>query len=78
MSLIPKSDDIWMRDEPQSPCIKICAIHPKEKICVGCLRTLDEITRWGSMSAQERQALMKELSARAPRLKKRRGGREGR
>ena len=29
-------DDIWARDEIESPCIKICVIHPQERLCVGC------------------------------------------
>ena len=69
------SDDVWKRDEIESPCIKICVVHPEERICTGCLRSIDEIGRWSRMSAQERQAVMEDLPGRAPRLRKRRGGR---
>ena len=31
------SDEIWARQEVDSPCIKICVIHPEERLCVGCL-----------------------------------------
>lgn len=65
-------DALWRRDEPQSPCVKVCVIHPREGICVGCLRTLDEIAAWGAMTAPDRQAVLDALPARAPRLKKRR------
>lgn len=71
-------DQIWQRDEPASPCIKECTIHPKENICTGCFRTLDEIGAWGRMSNETRLAIMQELPDRAPRLKQRRGGRAGR
>ncbi|MDO5611616.1 MAG: DUF1289 domain-containing protein [Paracoccus sp. (in: a-proteobacteria)] len=69
---------IWTRDEVQSPCVNICVIHPQEGICVGCYRTLDEIAAWGGMSADARRAILTELPARKPLLKKRRGGRNGR
>jgi len=69
------TDDIWMRDEVESPCIKICSIHPESRLCVGCLRTIDEITGWGRMTQHERRALMTELPERQSLVQKRRGGR---
>jgi len=72
------TDEIWTRAEIESPCIKICVIHPQERLCVGCYRSIDEIGRWSTLSAAERQAIMADLSKRAPRLSKRRGGRLGR
>ncbi len=69
------TDAVWTREEIESPCVKLCAIHPEEKICVGCYRTLAEIGGWSRMSPEERRAVMAELPARAPRLKTRRGGR---
>ena len=72
------TDQIWSRDEVESPCVKICVVHPEERICTGCLRTLDEIARWSQMTPEERRAVLAALPARAPRLKKRRGGRAGR
>ncbi len=71
-------DDLWKRDEVQSPCIKICVVHPAERICTGCLRSMDEIAAWSRMSNAERAALIEELPSRADRFKKRRGGRAGR
>ncbi|KAF0676696.1 DUF1289 domain-containing protein [Profundibacterium mesophilum] len=69
-----------MNDRPpiESPCVQICVIHPAERICAGCLRSIDEITRWSAMSDEERAAVMADLPGRAPRLKQRRGGRAGR
>jgi len=72
------NDDIWKRPEIDSPCINVCVVHPSERICTGCLRTIDEISRWSAMSAGERMEITKALPARAPRLKKRRGGRAAR
>ena len=72
------SDEIWWRDEIASPCVKICLIHPTERLCTGCLRTIDEISAWSRLSDEDRSRIMAELPARAPRLKKRRGGRAAR
>ncbi len=73
-----KDDEVWKRNEVQSPCIKLCVVHPEERICVGCYRSIEEISRWSRMTPDERLAVMATLSARAPRLAKRRGGRMGR
>ncbi|SNR26851.1 DUF1289 domain-containing protein [Puniceibacterium sediminis] len=72
------SDDIWTRDEVESPCIKICVIHPESRLCTGCLRTIDEITRWSKMPPEERHTVMAELPSRQGQLTKRRGGRAAR
>ncbi len=72
------SDNIWQRDEIDSPCIKICLIHPTERLCTGCYRSIDEIAAWSAMSAEARRAIMDDLPARAPRMVKRRGGRAAR
>lgn len=62
----------------RTPCIDICVLHRREGICIGCFRTGDEIARWSAMTDAERDALMAELPARAERLRRRRGGRNGR
>lgn len=72
------ADDIWQRDEVESPCVRICVVHPQARICTGCLRSIDEISRWSKLSADERRAIMAALPDRADLLKKRRGGRAAR
>ncbi|BAM88941.1 hypothetical protein S58_29400 [Bradyrhizobium oligotrophicum S58] len=47
-----------------TPCIAVCMIDPKTKLCFGCGRTLPEIARWGRMARDERLALMDGLGAR--------------
>ena len=71
-------DDVWQRDEVASPCVKLCVVHPEARICVGCYRTIDEISRWSRMAPDERAALVADLPARADGLTKRRGGRMAR
>jgi len=72
------SDEIWKRQEIDSPCNNVCVVHPTIGICTGCYRTIDEITRWSKFSAEERAEITQSLADRAPRLKKRRGGRAAR
>ena len=33
---------IWTRAEIESPCVKICVIHPETRLCTGCARSIDE------------------------------------
>lgn len=68
------SDHIWKRAEIESPCVKLCSVHPTEKICIGCFRTLEEIGSWSRMTPETRARIMTELPGRAPRLRVRRGG----
>jgi len=69
---------VWKRQEVDSPCVQVCVVHPTERICVGCYRTIDEIAGWSGMDPAMRAAITQELPARAPRLVKRRGGRKAR
>jgi uncharacterized protein len=72
------SDGLWSRAEIDSPCIKVCVIHPATGLCLGCARTLPEIAAWSRMSPADRRTVMAELPARAPAPTGRRGGRAGR
>ena len=72
------TDALWHRDEVDSPCIKICAIHPKTRLCVGCLRSIDEISAWSRMTPADRAAILAALPARRARMATRRGGRAAR
>lgn len=72
------SDDVWKRAEAESPCIKICVIHPETRLCTGCLRSIDEIGAWSIMSPEARRMVMDTLPDRANLITKRRGGRAAR
>ncbi|MBJ7517110.1 MAG: CoA pyrophosphatase [Stenotrophomonas sp.] len=41
-----------------SPCIGKCELD-RHQACTGCLRSIDEIARWSSMSERERQHVMR-------------------
>jgi predicted Fe-S protein YdhL (DUF1289 family) len=47
-----------------SPCISVCRLDPATGWCEGCLRTIDEIAAWGSMSEARREQVLAELPAR--------------
>lgn len=72
------TDDIWVRNEVESPCIKICVIHAESRLCTGCLRSIDEIGAWSRMTPEARRDVMAELPNRAGQITKRRGGRAAR
>ena len=74
----PDTDAVWKREEIESPCVKICVIHPEARLCTGCLRSIDEITQWTKMGDERRAEVMAELPERRTRLAKRRGGRAAR
>lgn len=47
-----------------SPCIKVCIVDGIADICLGCGRTLPEIAKWGSLSEEQRLAIMATLPER--------------
>lgn len=72
------TDGVWSRNEIESPCIKICVIHPESRLCTGCLRSIDEIGSWSQMTPAARHQIMTDLPSRAGKITKRRGGRAAR
>ena len=78
MSKPENTAHIWARAEIESPCVKVCVIEPKSRLCTGCLRSIDEIGAWSQMTAEARSQVMAELPSRAGQITKRRGGRAGR
>jgi monothiol glutaredoxin len=50
-------------ERPTSPCIKVCVLDGAGR-CTGCLRTLQEIAGWTSMSAEAQWAVVRALEDR--------------
>ena len=50
-------------ERPPSPCINVCCLDA-HGLCIGCLRTGEEIGRWMSMSAAEQWRLIAALVER--------------
>lgn len=67
------SGALWQRDEIESPCIKVCVLHPETGLCLGCGRTGAEIAVWSRLAPEERRRIMAELGDR-PLPQRRRGG----
>lgn len=63
-------EEVWKRDEIDSPCVKVCVLHPGAKLCMGCFRTGEEIARWSRMQPEERRSIMAELADREPLIAK--------
>jgi uncharacterized protein len=51
-----------------TPCLRVCILDPESGLCEGCGRTRDEIARWGSLSEDERLAIMAGLDERMRRV----------
>jgi uncharacterized protein len=46
-----------VRQAVLSPCIGVCEMRA-DGLCAGCLRTIDEIAAWGTLSDPVRHQLM--------------------
>ena len=49
----------------KSPCIGICEIDTIKNLCIGCLRTLDEIAMWPQMDDQRALEIIEEIKGRS-------------
>ena len=47
-----------------SPCVRTCVVDQQSRYCIGCGRTLHEISYWTRYSPVERQNILRELPAR--------------
>jgi predicted Fe-S protein YdhL (DUF1289 family) len=46
-----------------SPCVDICRLDA-QGLCVGCRRTIDEITEWSRASEARRREILRNLELR--------------
>ena len=44
----------------KSPCINVCKIGDNRK-CIGCGRTIEEISMWSRLSIEKRNAIMERI-----------------
>ncbi|MBM0108636.1 DUF1289 domain-containing protein [Steroidobacter sp. S1-65] len=40
-----------------SPCIKVCVLDARN-VCVGCGRTIDEITQWSRLTEEQQRQVV--------------------
>ena len=49
-----------MKKSPiESPCISVCRYE--NEVCVGCGRTVDDITNWSDMTDKKKQAVLNRI-----------------
>ena len=51
-----------------SPCIGVCTVDRARNICIGCLRTLQEIGAWRTMTLDQKRATVAACDERAKGL----------
>ena len=47
-----------------SPCVEKCQIDEKNLYCIGCFRTIEEISAWSSYSDKRKKMILKLISER--------------
>ena len=47
-----------------TPCVKVCVVDGDSGLCLGCLRTLQEIASWAGLPEEARTAIMAQLPGR--------------
>ncbi|HEY4918962.1 MAG TPA: DUF1289 domain-containing protein [Xanthobacteraceae bacterium] len=52
----------------ESPCNRVCTLDPDTDLCLGCGRSLDEITAWTRMSDAERTRVLADCGRRLARV----------
>lgn len=51
-----------------SPCTDICRFNRKSDLCIGCLRTTEEIRQWRKMTDHRRRQILAERGRREAKL----------
>jgi predicted Fe-S protein YdhL (DUF1289 family) len=50
-----------------SPCISVCRMDATSGLCIGCLRTIDEIAAWSVLDAHARREILDAIARRRRR-----------
>jgi uncharacterized protein len=50
--------------EVKSPCISVCTMDEATGFCQGCYRTLEEISQWWDLSADQQRNVVAKASER--------------
>lgn len=59
-------------NEVGSPCVRNCCLDDDD-VCLGCFRTLGEITGWNDASEEERRAILERARQRREARQRRLG-----
>jgi predicted Fe-S protein YdhL (DUF1289 family) len=52
----------------KTPCTKVCTVDGASGLCLGCLRSLQEIAEWSRLDEATRETILDELPGRVSRL----------
>ena len=55
------------QEHPKSPCNDVCVMEPETGLCKGCLRTIDEIVAWPSLTDDEKREVLSRVEERSRR-----------
>lgn len=66
MNDYPRTED----NRIASPCVRICCLDD-DNICIGCFRSVEEITAWSEASDDERMTTLKQAQHRRLRHQRR-------
>lgn len=47
-----------------SPCVSVCRMDTRSRLCAGCYRTLDEIAQWSVMTELSKAEVWQQVLAR--------------
>ncbi len=61
-----------------SPCISVCRMDDATGLCIGCLRTLDEIAVWSELDDDARREVWVAITRRREALEGRANAGDGR
>ncbi len=54
-----------MTHEIPSPCVSVCRMDAENAFCEGCLRSIDEIRRWGNSDDAAKKVIWALIAQRA-------------
>ena len=66
--IIPSFDPEADEGPVPSPCISVCKIDDKNKLCVACYRSLDEIAVWSQAHDYIKREVWKKIHLRKAQL----------
>lgn len=49
-----------------SPCISVCRINRRSRLCEGCRRSMSEIADWLELSDDQKREIIADLATRDP------------
>jgi predicted Fe-S protein YdhL (DUF1289 family) len=52
-------------DEVPSPCVSVCRMDAERVFCIGCLRTIPEISGWSRSDAASKRDVWRAIEVRA-------------